>query len=240
MLKVLAWQPHLYLSFFTRDILSSCTCPNLALELLHCLLDLPALTACLEVRTAAPGTATAAAALRLPHLAPYVTFVTRQEAGHCDTVSRLELLYEALASCVTLPRILFTCRIMAPLLDAFFKCVWALDQPDILCNLVPALLERCITLYGPTEMCADVAHQLALHLEHIIDVHPRSLAGDFQEDLLEFLTQSKHLCMPTTQPVYLTLLWGGRSYSAASRDDPELFSPGASRPLLRDVRVHCV
>ncbi|KAL3877708.1 hypothetical protein ACJMK2_035374 [Sinanodonta woodiana] len=105
-LKILAWNPRSFVSDFC-EIIPAMLSPATAMEIFHALLDLPCMTASLEVvdkvKVVDPTSTTSpigvdheptnsADAFKSPLFRPMFNFFTRVEGGHGDTINRYRMI----------------------------------------------------------------------------------------------------------------------------------------------------
>ncbi|XP_070580171.1 AP-5 complex subunit zeta-1-like isoform X1 [Ptychodera flava] len=237
LLKILAWNPRTFLTEYI-DILPSMLSANTAAEMLHTLLDLPCMTAALEVAQKAsrfdtttmsgsdllvvPGGSLEA--YLMPTNKPLFKFVTRQEAGHGDTIDRLNTLHKLISDMRFHPRVTVCGQAVPVLLHLYFQTVLEYGAFELVCKLVPMILERSAQLYGEEVYKKEVRRVLADNLLVMFKLHP-SLVIEVRSDLTEFIEALRN--DSSREDFFIHVVWLIGEYCSSAYDErciPETIS----------------
>ncbi|XP_076452944.1 AP-5 complex subunit zeta-1-like [Babylonia areolata] len=197
-LKILAWHPRTFLTEFL-DILPAMMSPTTALEVLHTLLDLPCMTAALEVMERAKkvepfsvnqGTgmepANCVDAFHTPRFKPLFNFVCRTHAGQGDTINRLSSLHKVLEEVKTKARVTCCAQVVPLMLRRWFQVIREEAEEEFVMQIIPALLERSGLLFDLADFKADVILIMGEEVLGVVEEHPAVLVQHIT-DITDFL-----------------------------------------------------
>ena len=195
LLKILAWSPVTYTQDFLQ-LLPHMLSPSTTVELLHFLLDLPCLSAALQAQHySREGVSSYADSVQACQEIRYqfvFNFLLRAEAGHCDTIDKLDTLLLLLSDMSSHPRVLATCDVAPLLLSCYFQTLLAANDKALASRIVPIILERSRLLYNGSEFRVQVRMELQSALLRIFQRYPDILM-DHAPELLEFVGQHSSL-----------------------------------------------
>eukprot|EP00117_Sycon_ciliatum_P049570 scpid39477/ scgid4871/ AP-5 complex subunit zeta-1; Adapter-related protein complex 5 zeta subunit len=232
LLKILAWSPRSYLTEFAQ-LVPFLVQPRTVLEVLHSLLDLPCLSAGLEVArfvsqlggseadakkvfSALPQQQKAVAAYFNPVHRPLFSFLLRPEGGKGDTISRMPMLYTLLSDLAVLPRVQI-CAQMTPLLvELALKTVLVQHNAQMLSQILPLMSERISQLYGIDSFQQQIRKVLANQLLSFFKVHPQ-LLFDHMADIIEFLSALRNISR-AGEEYFSHMVWVVGEYSSPTHD----------------------
>ncbi|CAH1273205.1 AP5Z1 [Branchiostoma lanceolatum] len=229
LLKVFAWQPKTLLAEFV-DLLPTMVSEETAIEVLHCLLDLPVITAAMEtvmrVEQRASLTLTdlspEATAQTTPELAytdplhrPLFSFILRAEGGLGDTIDRLKVLHDILQDYSTLPRVVICSQAAPVLLRVYLQTVEQEASVDLLARLFPVLLERSSLLYPIKNFQTEVKRVLSEALVWVVQTAP-GLLIDNRQEVQELMSSPRNFT--GREDVFLHLAWAIGEYMSVTYD----------------------
>lgn len=193
-LKILAWDPRNFVGEFV-ELLPVFVMAKTAIEMLHCLLDLPCLTAALQLSRIARMTyqqhthsgRSAKVTGRLldmfsdPTAKPLFNFILRTRGGVGDTIDRLSTLHSILGELAGHPRI-DTCGDIVPiLLRVFFRACVETGNSEVASRLVPVILERAGLLFGSQQHQLQISKTLGDGLMLLFRTYPSILMEQWEE-----------------------------------------------------------
>ncbi|XP_017896349.1 PREDICTED: AP-5 complex subunit zeta-1 isoform X2 [Capra hircus] len=194
--KFLAWSSPALTSEFVA-LLPALVDAGTAVEMLHLLLDLPSLTAALELQlrslqaaserplwdasVRAPG---CLEALRDPQAQGLFQHLLRAKAS--GTVERLTPLHQLLQPLASCARVLQCAQAVPTLLRAFFAAVTQFADGALASQLALLLLERSDSLFPVEGYEADVHRVLSSQFPGLCRLHP-PLVVERAKELLEFV-----------------------------------------------------
>ncbi|KAE8589222.1 hypothetical protein XENTR_v10022923, partial [Xenopus tropicalis] len=173
LLKFLAWNGPMLVAEFVA-LLPALINPTSALDLFHSLLDLPCVTAALEMQRSCPLGSdkaaldhsllppSAAEAFRHPQCREVFQYILRSET--CPVPEQLSLLHRALADLSGSPRVAQCAEIVPCLLRQYFTIVATVADGPLIGRLVLAVLERSGRLYDPPKYKEEVHRVLSAQL----------------------------------------------------------------------------
>uniref|UniRef100_A0A8C0FDV0 Adaptor related protein complex 5 subunit zeta 1 n=1 Tax=Bubo bubo TaxID=30461 RepID=A0A8C0FDV0_BUBBB len=220
--KFLAWNSPPLISEFV-DLLPFLLDASTAVEIFHLLLDLPCLTAALDVqlRSAALSTSERAAsdpavkpatcleAFRHPLYKSMFQYLLRTKSVPEDAPERLIPLRQLLGSLASSPRVVQCAETVPVLLELFFRVVAEFADGPLINQLVVLLLQRSDQLYEIPAFKDDVYRVLSSQLVVLCKLHP-ALVVELSTEILEFSGTVTHL--PLLQ------VWAIGEYMSVSYD----------------------
>ncbi|XP_050391533.1 AP-5 complex subunit zeta-1 [Patella vulgata] len=214
--KILAWHPRTFLCEFV-DILPALMTPSTSLEIFHTLLDLPCMTAALEVKEKSPDSlsntsvststntpSTSIEAYQMALYRPLFIFITRIEGGHGDTINRLKSLHSVLDDMKNSARVLVTSQTVPVLLRVWFEEILENGGQEFAIQLLPVLLERSDLLYPITEFVKDVKRIISDNLVKIMKKYKCIITSQYGE-ISDFLVSTSNIV--NRENFYANLVW---------------------------------
>uniref|UniRef100_K7FTE5 Adaptor related protein complex 5 subunit zeta 1 n=1 Tax=Pelodiscus sinensis TaxID=13735 RepID=K7FTE5_PELSI len=221
--KVRAWNSEF------RDLLPALLGADTAIEIFHFLLDLPCLTAALDVqlRSAStpiseraawdPAAKPASCLEAFPHPLYPSTFqyLLRTESAPRDSPERLAPLRQLLGSMASCPRVVQCADTVPVLLQLYFGVVKEFADGPLINQLVLVLLERSEQLYELPAFKADVHRVLSSQLVLLCKLHP-SLIVELSKELLEFSGTVSNI--RNKEGIFTSVVWAIGEYMSVSYD----------------------
>lgn len=200
--KILAWHPRLFMEDFT-SILPTAMNFETSVEIFHLLLDLPCVTASLEViekaknvevstQSADSEPTNAVEAFHNIRYKPLFLYITRSKGGQGDTIDRLPQLHAVLTEVLSSTRVMVCCQVVIILLRIWF--IYVLDSEDAtyLAQLIPVIIERSSILVAVPELVTDVHKIFANQLLALMKAYP-SMVTIQQSDIREFIQTTANM-----------------------------------------------
>uniref|UniRef100_A0A8D0GBI1 Adaptor related protein complex 5 subunit zeta 1 n=1 Tax=Sphenodon punctatus TaxID=8508 RepID=A0A8D0GBI1_SPHPU len=226
--KFLAWNSPSLISEF-MDLLPALLGADTAIEVFHLLLDLPCLTAALDVQlrsALAPMSERAACdpavkpascleAFRHPLYRNMFQHLLRVKAAPREVVDRLTVLRQLLGSMASSPRVVQCSNTVPVLLQLFFEVVAEFADGPLVNQLVLAVLERSDQLYEIPAFKADVHRVLSSQLLLLCKLHP-SLVVELSKELLEFSGTVGNV--QSKEDIFTYVVWAIGEYMSVSYD----------------------
>ncbi|XP_053132169.1 AP-5 complex subunit zeta-1 isoform X2 [Hemicordylus capensis] len=196
--KFLAWNSPALIAEFV-DLLPALLEADMAVEIFHLILDLPCLTAALDIQLRSALTpvsertpldpaakpASCQDAFRHPQYRGLFQYLLRVEFGPGDP-GRLIPLRQLLGSMASSPRVVQCAESVPVLLQLFFGVIAKFADGPLANRLVLALLERSDQLYEIPAFKAEVYRVMSSQLPLLCKQHP-PLVVELSKPLLEFL-----------------------------------------------------
>ncbi|XP_059152850.1 AP-5 complex subunit zeta-1-like [Physella acuta] len=219
--KILAWHPRLFMNEFTM-ILPAMMNWDTSIEIFHLLLDLPCMTAALEVmekvKKLEPSTtpidvepSNSVDAFNSPRFRPLFNYITRSESGQGDTIDRLSSLHSVLKDCQGSTRVMVCSQLVPILLRIWFKSVQTSEDPAFIGLLIPVILERSGIIYSIPELIEDVHRIFAEELVELCGKFPEIVVHQ-QCEMAEFLHTTANLA--GRLDIYANLIYAVGEYSS--------------------------
>ncbi|KAM9222778.1 AP-5 complex subunit zeta-1 isoform 2-T2 [Leptosomus discolor] len=196
--KFLAWNSPPLISEFV-DLLPFLLEAGTAIEIFHLLLDLPCLTAALDVQlrsAALPASERAASdpaakpatcleAFRHPLYKSMFQYLLRTKSAPEDAPERLIPLRQLLGSLASSPRVVQCAETVPVLLELFFRVVAEFADGPLINQLVVLLLQRSDQLYEIPAFKDEVYRVLSSQLVMLCKLRP-ALVVELSTEILEF------------------------------------------------------
>ncbi|XP_039588159.1 AP-5 complex subunit zeta-1 isoform X3 [Passer montanus] len=196
--KFLAWNSPPLISEFV-DLLPFLLDPGTAIEIFHLLLDLPCLTAALDIQlraAALPASEKAGAdpagkpascleAFRHPRYRSTFQYLLRTRSAPEDAPDSLVPLRQLLASLAGSPRVVQCAETVPVLLELFFRVVAEFADGSLINQLVVLLLRRSDQIYEIPAFKEDVYRVLGSQLAMLCGLRP-ALVVELSTEILEF------------------------------------------------------
>lgn len=219
-LKILAWDPRNFVGEFV-ELLPVFVTAKTAVEMLHCLLDLPCLTAALQLRRIARVThhqhtqVTGRLLDRFsdPTCKPLFNFILRTRGGVGDTINRLSMLHGILGELCGHPRVDICSDTIPVLLSVFFGTCIKIGNSDIASRLVPVILERAGLLFGSQPHQLQISKTLGDGLMLLFRTYPSILMEQWEE-VREYVGNSRNIV--DREEFFTHVVWSVGEYLSPS------------------------
>ncbi|NWR68087.1 AP5Z1 protein, partial [Bucorvus abyssinicus] len=226
--KFLAWNSPPLISEFV-DLLPFLLDAGTAIEIFHLLLDLPCLTAALDIQlrsTAFPTSeraasnpavkpATSLEAFRHPLYKSMFQYLLRTKSAPEDAPERLIPLRQLLGSHASSPRVVLCADTVPVLLELFFRVVAEFADGPLINQLVVLLLQRSDQLYEIPAFKDDVYRVLSSQLVMLCRLHP-ALIVELSTEILEFSGTVSNI--QNKETVFTHVVWAIGEYLSVSYD----------------------
>ncbi|NXS14721.1 AP5Z1 protein, partial [Neodrepanis coruscans] len=226
--KFLAWNSPPLISEFV-DLLPFLLDAGTAIEIFHLLLDLPCLTAALDIqlRAAALPTsekatsdpavkpATCLEAFRHPLYKSTFQYLLRTKSAPEDAPDSLIPLRQLLGSLASSPRVVQCAETVPVLLELFFRVVAEFADGSLINQLVVLLLQRSDHLYEIPAFKDDVYRVLSSQLAVLCKLHP-ALVVELSTEILEFSGTVTNI--QNKEPIFTHMVWAIGEYLSVSYD----------------------
>ncbi|NXE79613.1 AP5Z1 protein, partial [Cochlearius cochlearius] len=226
--KFLAWNSPPLISEFV-DLLPSLLDAGTAIEIFHLLLDLPCLTAALDIqlRSAALPTSERAAsdpavkpatcleAFRHPLYKSMFQYLLRTNSAPEDAPERLIPLRQLLGSLASSPRVVQCSETVPVLLELFFRVVAEFADGPLINQLVVLLLQRSDQLYEIPAFKDEVYRVLSSQLVMLCRLHP-ALIVELSKEILEFSGTVSNI--QNKEAIFTHMVWAIGEYLSVSYD----------------------
>ncbi|XP_054851309.1 AP-5 complex subunit zeta-1 [Eublepharis macularius] len=225
--KFLAWNSPALIAEF-MELLPALLGADTAVEIFHLLLDLPCLTAALDVQLRSAQTpmseratldpaakpATCLEAFRYPQYRGLFQYLLRVESAPGDP-DRLTSLRQLLGSLATSPRVVQCAESIPVLLQLFFEVVAQFADGDLTNKLVLALLERSSQLYEIPAFKAEMHQVMGSQLPILCRQHP-ALVVELCKPLLEFSGTVTNI--QSKEGIFTHVVWAIGEYASVQHD----------------------
>ncbi|NWU78926.1 AP5Z1 protein, partial [Onychorhynchus coronatus] len=226
--KFLAWNSPPLISEFV-DLLPFLLDAGTAIEIFHLLLDLPCLTAALDIQLRAAALPTSEKATSDPAVKPATcleafrhplyksTFqhLLRTRSAPEDTPESLIPLRQLLGSLAGNPRVVQCAETVPVLLELFFRVVAEFADGSLINQLVVLLLQRSDQLYEIPAFKDDVYRVLSSQLAMLCKLRP-ALVVELSTEILEFLGAVSNI--QSKEPIFTHMVWAVGEYLSVSYD----------------------
>ncbi|XP_027512388.1 AP-5 complex subunit zeta-1 isoform X3 [Corapipo altera] len=201
-----------------------------AIEIFHLLLDLPCLTAALDIQlraAALPATSekatsdpavkptTCLEAFRHPLYKSTFQHLLRTKSAPEDTPESLIPLRQLLGSLAGNPRVVQCAETVPVLLELFFRVVAESADGSLINQLVVLLLQRSNQLYEIPAFKDDVYRVLSSQLAMLCKLHP-ALVVELSTEILEFSGAVSNI--QSKEPIFTHMVWAVGEYLSVSYD----------------------
>nr|XP_021146073.1 AP-5 complex subunit zeta-1 isoform X2 [Columba livia] len=226
--KFLAWNSPPLISEFV-DLLPFLLDAGTAIEIFHLLLDLPCLTAALDIqlRSAALPTSERAAcdpavmpatcleAFHHPLYKSVFQYLLRTNSVPEDAPERLIELRQLLGSLASSPRVVQCADTVPVLLELFFGVVAEFADEQLINQLVVLLLQRSDQLYEIPAFRDEVYRVLSSQLVMLCKLCP-ALILEVSKEILEFTGTVSNI--QNKEPIFTHMVWAIGEYMSVSCD----------------------
>ncbi|BFZ06820.1 hypothetical protein BsWGS_09859 [Bradybaena similaris] len=200
--KILAWHPRVFHDEFA-SLLPAMMNAETSIEIFHLLLDLPCMTAALEVMERARMTepltmefdsepTSSLEAFYSPRFRPLFSYITRCESGQGDTIDRLAQLHLLLRDGMSSTRVMVCCQLVPVLLRIWFHTVLISDDAVFIAHLLPVVTERSGLLFGVSEFIEDIHKIFAENILNLCTTFPEIIVRQ-HADLCEFIQTTANM-----------------------------------------------
>ncbi|XP_017668996.1 PREDICTED: AP-5 complex subunit zeta-1 isoform X2 [Lepidothrix coronata] len=200
-----------------------------AIEIFHLLLDLPCLTAALDIQLRAAALPTSEKATSDPAVKPATcleafrhplyksTFqhFLRTKSAPEDTPESLIPLRQLLGSLAGNPRVVQCAETVPVLLELFFRVMAESADGSLINQLVVLLLQRSDQLYEIPTFKDDVYRVLSSQLAMLCKLHP-ALVVELSTEILEFSGAVSNI--QSKEPIFTHVVWAVGEYLSVSYD----------------------
>ncbi|XP_027539420.1 AP-5 complex subunit zeta-1 isoform X2 [Neopelma chrysocephalum] len=226
--KFLAWNSPPLISEFV-DLLPFLLDAGTAIEIFHLLLDLPCLTAALDIQLRAAAFPTSEKATSDPAVKPTTCleafrhplykstfqYLLRTKSAPEDTPESLIPLRQLLGSLAGNPRVVQCAEAVPVLLELFFRVVAESADGSLINQLVVLLLQRSDQLYEIPAFKDDVYRVLSSQLPMLCKLHP-ALVVELSTEILEFSGAVSNI--QSKEPIFTHMVWAVGEYLSVSYD----------------------
>ncbi|NXH48852.1 AP5Z1 protein, partial [Dicaeum eximium] len=226
--KFLAWNSPPLISEFV-DLLPFLLDPGTTIEIFHLLLDLPCLTAALDIQlraAALPASEKAGAdpagkpgtcleAFRHPLYKSTFQYLLRTKSAPQDAPESLVPLRQLLGSLAGSPRVVQCAETVPVLLELFFRVVAEFADGSLINQLVVLLLQRSDQLYEIPAFKEDVYRVLGSQLAVLCSLRP-ALVVELSTEILEFSGAVSNI--QSKEPIFTHMAWAVGEFLSVSHD----------------------
>ncbi|XP_074408984.1 AP-5 complex subunit zeta-1 isoform X1 [Zonotrichia albicollis] len=226
--KFLAWNSPALISEFV-DLLPFLLDPGTAIEIFHLLLDLPCLTAALDIQlraAALPASekagadpagkpATCLEAFHHPLYRSMFQYLLRSRAAPEDAPDSLVPLRQLLGSLAGSPRVVQCAETVPVLLELFFRVVAEFADGSLINQLVVLLLQRSDQLYEIPAFKEDVYRVLGSNLAMLCGLRP-ALVVELSTEILEFSGAVSNI--QSKEAIFTHMAWAVGEFLSVSHD----------------------
>ncbi|NXB75872.1 AP5Z1 protein, partial [Donacobius atricapilla] len=226
--KFLAWNSPPLISEFV-DLLPFLLDPGTTIEIFHLLLDLPCLTAALDIQlraAALPASekaggdpagkpATCLEAFRHPLYKSTFQYLLRTKSAPQDVPESLVPLRLLLGSLAGSPRVVQCAETVPVLLELFFRVVAEFADGSLINQLVVLLLQRSDQLYEIPAFKEDVCRVLGSQLAVLCGLRP-ALLVELSTEILEFSGAVSNI--QSKEAIFTHMVWAIGEYLSVSQD----------------------
>ncbi|XP_068885844.1 AP-5 complex subunit zeta-1 [Aphelocoma coerulescens] len=226
--KFLAWNSPPLISEFV-DLLPFLLDAGTAIEIFHLLLDLPCLTAALDIQlraAALPASEKSSSdpagkparcleAFRHPLYKSMFQYLLRTKSAPEDAPESLVPLRQLLGSLAGSPRVVQCAEVVPVLLELFFGVVAEFADGSLINQLVVLLLQRSDQLYEIPSFKDDVYRVLSSQLVRLCRLRP-ALVVELSTEILEFSGTVSNI--QSKEAIFTHMVWAIGEYLSVSYD----------------------
>ncbi|KFP04524.1 AP-5 complex subunit zeta-1, partial [Calypte anna] len=226
--KFLAWNSPPLISEFV-DLLPFLLDAGTAVEIFHLLLDLPCLTAALDIQLRSSALPTSEKSSCNPAMKPATCleafhhplyknpfeYLLRTKSAPEDAPERLIPLRQLLGSLASSPRVVQCAETVPVLLELFFRVVVEFADKGLINQLVVLLLQRSDQLYEIPAFKDDVYRVLSSQLVVLCKLHP-ALIVELSSEILEFSGTVSNI--QDKEAIFIHLVWAIGEFLSVSCD----------------------
>ncbi|XP_056386402.1 AP-5 complex subunit zeta-1 [Hyla sarda] len=224
-MKLLAWNaPSLIAEFLA--LLPMLITPDSAVEIFHAFLDLPCLTAAMEVQllgssaerhsidpSVLPSCSTEA--YRHPFYSPLFQYMLRSEAWNGPPPVGLIELHQILEDRNNSPRVYQCSQVVPCLLQLYVRVILKFANGPLMNKVVLTFLERSGLLYDSPSFRTEVQSVLGAQLPYLCRLYP-SVIVELSRELLDFISTVGNI--QSKEPLFAHVVWAMGEYLSVSYD----------------------
>ncbi|XP_065898353.1 AP-5 complex subunit zeta-1-like isoform X2 [Dysidea avara] len=224
LLKILAWYPQTFIAEFLQ-LLPAFLSEHTTSEVLHSVLDLPCLSAVLQLQHysllglseqgACSAYVKSITAFCDPTFKLMFGHFLRDSVGRGDTIDKLGQIHALLMEFSSHARVIAAAEVVPLLLRLYFRTVLTKGSRDLVSSLIPVILERVVQLSHITSYQSEVRDVLSEQVLLMFKAYP-TLIVDHCSDITDFVTLRN--LSQAKEEFFLHTVWLIGEYASSSYD----------------------